>query len=209
MKNHRRQALAKAVAGTVPIPLRRPELAKLAVRRCKESTFETPTTTRYYFLIDHFLAPHLSIRRTFDLSDVRAVFLPRSAVDCDYESGSWFLEQEIGPALFAYRQQHGRAALGVAYLRENASTLMQVEVGMTAAESAEYYPPLATDERHNHYEFKKKGVWQSTECSSSWKFGSTECSASHGPRPESDMWGPRPTACELSGDFDGPDYECP
>jgi hypothetical protein len=209
MTKHRRQALAKAVAGTVPIPLRRPELAKLALLRRRADTFESPAAVRYCLLIDQFISPHLSIRRTVDLGDVRAVFLPRSADDCDYERGSWFLEEEIGPALYRYRQQHGRAALGVAYLRENAATFMQVDVGLTAAESAEYYPPLATDDRHNHYEFRKPGVWSPTECSSSWRLGPTECSASHGCQPERDLREPRPADCEFSGEFEGSDYECP
>jgi hypothetical protein len=40
---------------------------------------------------------------------------------------------------------------GIVYVRENASSMLELQAGLTAAESAEYYPPLPDDRSVNHY----------------------------------------------------------
>ena len=60
--------------------------------------------------------------------------------------GTWLLGNEIS----AYLSGKDRV-LGIVFVAEAESTLLEVHAGMTAGESAQYYPPLPSDRSFNHY----------------------------------------------------------
>lgn len=144
----RRQLRSFALAGTVPIPCPFPEVGKLSLvpgglvyGKTREPAQEDVV------VIEHLQSNRLLVRRSVLLRDVAAVvFLP---IDRD---DSWFFGPEIGKELEARANcNRDDLLLGIAYAREHAPVLMQVEVGMTAAESAEYYPPVVGERTDDHY----------------------------------------------------------
>jgi hypothetical protein len=88
-------------------------------------------------------------------TDVAAVFVPDDPDCVDLRKGKWLLGDEI--STIGILSGKGASVVGIAYVREQASTLLNVEIGMTAAESAEYYPPLPDDRSVNHYRFENPG----------------------------------------------------
>jgi hypothetical protein len=144
----RRQLRSFALAGTVPIPCPFPEVGKLSLvpgGLVYEKT--TEPVREDVVVIEHLQSNRLVVRRTVLLRDLAAVvFLP---IDRD---DSWFFGPEIAKELAA-RSNCNRddLLLGIAYAHEQAAVLMQVEVGMTAAESAEYYPPVVGERTDDHY----------------------------------------------------------
>jgi hypothetical protein len=151
-----------SLAGTVAVPQTFPQLARLSIvanspkRRSPEGQ-----AGRYLLLVEHEISPKLTITRTFFLDQVAAVFIPADPTKVDFEDGKWFVGDDLAAAA---RGKTSGTALGIAYVRENAATLMQVEVGMTAAESAEYYPPLPHDRTVDHYRFEPLGTSAATVC---------------------------------------------
>jgi hypothetical protein len=144
----RRQLRSFALAGTVPVPTPFPEVGKLSlvpgglVYGKTREPFQEDVV-----VIEHLQSNRVLVRRSVLLRDLAAVvFLP---IDRD---DSWFFGPEIGKELEA-RSNCNRddLLLGIAYAREHAPVLMQVEVGMTAAESAEYYPPVVGERTDDHY----------------------------------------------------------
>jgi hypothetical protein len=139
-----------ALAGTVPVPSPFPEVGRITLvpgglvygRMAGEPVRED------LVVIDHAQSNRLLVRRRVLLRDVAAVvFAPLDACE-----DNWYFGPEIGGELGA-RAKQGRddLLLGIAYVREQAPVLMQVEVGMTAAESAEYYPPPVGEATDDHY----------------------------------------------------------
>ena len=57
----------------------------------------------------------------------------------------------MGVWLDALRRSSPTPLVGTVFVNENAPVLMQVRVSMTAAESAEYYPPVVRDRSDSHY----------------------------------------------------------
>jgi hypothetical protein len=144
----RRQLRAFALAGTVPVPSPFPELGKILLVPGGLVYDKTREPVREdVVVIEHLQSNRVLIRRTVLLRDVAAVvFAP---IDKD---DNWFFGPEIGKELEA-RSNANRDDLlmGIAYAREQAPVLMQAEVGMTAAESAEYYPPVCGERTDAHY----------------------------------------------------------
>jgi hypothetical protein len=149
----RRQAHALHLAGTVSVPPTFPELGKLSLDRgacCVAPHGKTAPAD--VLCVEQELSPRVCICRKFLLSDVSAVFIPRDPGNVSLSDGSWLLTGEINQ-LERMEASSGGGLLGIAYVAENAQSLLQVEVGMTAAESVEYYPPLPDDRSANHYQF--------------------------------------------------------
>jgi len=156
-----------ALAGTVSVPPRFPEVGRLSIE-----TTNGHNGSSKVIKIEHVITPRLMIARSFFLSDVSAVFLPSDPKDVDFADGKWFLGPDIATAM---------GQRGIAYVREDARTLMQVEVGMTAAESVEYYPPLPGDRSVDHYNLS--GAAQQASPAQFCSAASTECCAVY-PGPE-------------------------
>lgn len=131
------------LSGTVSIPPRFPDLADIALIVLDESQQETVLLEAR-----QQLSPKLVIKRSFFFEDVAAVFVPHDASNVDLKSGQWYHGRGLRPDLFS---EFGEPVRGIIYVRESAQSMLQVEAGLTAAESAEYYPPLAPDRSVNHY----------------------------------------------------------
>jgi hypothetical protein len=149
----RRQAQSLHLAGTVSVPPTFPEVGKLSLERgaCGVAPHGKKAPADV-LCVEQELSPRVCIIRKFLVSDVSAVFVPRTAGQVNLADGTWLLTGEIDQ-LQKIGPNSGSGVLGIAYVPENARTLMQVEVGMTAAESVEYYPPLPDDRSVNHYQF--------------------------------------------------------
>jgi hypothetical protein len=149
----RRQQQSLHLAGTVSVPPTFPELGKLYLERgaCGVAP-QGKTAPADVLCVELELSPRVSIARKFLVSDVAAVFVPKSPGNVNLSDGTWLLAGEIDQ-LETLEANSGGGLLGIAYVPESARTLMQVEVGMTAAESVEYYPPLPDDRSVNHYQF--------------------------------------------------------
>ena len=62
------------------------------------------------------------------------------------------------------RKSRPRPLVGTVFVRETTPVLMQVEVSMTAAESAEYYPPVVRDRSDVHYAMTAGGIYPTASC---------------------------------------------
>ena len=131
---NREQRRAMQLAGTVAVPQKFPQLAIISFSMNETEAGECDVDFKY-LTVDHVINAKLRIRRSFRTNEVSAVFLPWSCDDVDLQNGEWFLGGEITKALPTVLENRGGVARGIAYVPEQAATLMQVEVGMTAAES--------------------------------------------------------------------------
>ena len=145
----RREIQTMCLAGTVSVPQSGPPLARLSIVQCDWPAANG--TSRPVLQVEHQISPKLRITRNFHLSDVAAVFMPDDSNNINLECGTWLLENEIAPHITTLERNSEHGPLGVAYVREQAATLMRVDVGMTAAESVDYYPPLPGDCSNDHY----------------------------------------------------------
>lgn len=148
----RRHLRAFHLAGTVPLPSPFPEVGRLSLRSSVPTGDGTAASSPQDMLVlEHVQSHRLTVVRYVRLEDVTAVLFcpPGAALDAAEEN--WFFGGEIGPEVAARAGDPARQT-GIAYVRESAPVLMQVEVGMTAAESAEYYPPVLGERSDAHYE---------------------------------------------------------
>jgi hypothetical protein len=143
---NRSAAQSMLLAGTIPFPTIFPELGLLTY---SESGIDLPGPARGgkkpTLTVEQLLSPRLTIWRTFFVDDVAAVFLPNDEKLVKLVDGEWLLGGEVKTL------KKSGPAKGIVYVRESAPTLLYMQVGMTAAESAEYYPPLPDDRSINHY----------------------------------------------------------
>jgi len=137
------------LGGTVPVPSPFPETGVIKLR---ENLIRPGMDIRRSALsVIHAISPKLTITRTFLLKDVSAVCITAGG---DPRHGLWLLGPAIEKQLKDLKQSSKKKDLplrGIAYVKEDARTLMNVSVGMTAAESVDYYPPLPGDRSRNHY----------------------------------------------------------
>jgi hypothetical protein len=153
MQLSRRQLQAMMLADTVAFPPAFPELGRLTYhRRGVTDSISSSTRESDLLVVEQHPSPKLTISRTFLTRDVAGLFIPKSYSAVDFNHGTWLLGAEIAE-LEALAKSLESPLMGIAYVHERASTLLQVEIGMTAAESAEYYPPLPDDRTSNHYNF--------------------------------------------------------
>jgi len=145
------QLLALQLAGTVALPSPPPATGSVEI-----DLGINPSVI--YLRIIHRVNPKLTIIRSVSLENVRVICTkweadaPAGAAGRPPASASWacktiaefrpLLEQRIA-AGSGSRVPFPWLQNAVVYVSEQAPVLMQVDVGLTAAESAEYYPPLA------------------------------------------------------------------
>jgi hypothetical protein len=144
------QLRSLSLAGTVAIPSPFPELGKIFLQAggVIYQGASGEATREDLVVIEHMQSHRVTVTRRVFLRDVAAVaFCP-----LDTSMKNWYFGPEIVRELRA-RSNSNNADLmmGIAYVRETAPVLMDVEVGMTAAESAEYYPPVL-DRSDSHYD---------------------------------------------------------
>jgi hypothetical protein len=149
------QFLALQLAGTVALPSPSPATGSVEITR-------TSNASGIYLRIVHRVSQKLILIRYVSIDYVRAICThwdvgeaagaAKSVAAKPPVATCWACKTpvEFGPLL----EQRLKAAKGgpfplswleeaVVYVPEQAPVLMQVDVGLTAAESAEYYPPLA------------------------------------------------------------------
>lgn len=142
------------LSGTVSIPPRFPDLAKIS--------FEGGTSRRsqVFVVATQSISPKLTIKRSFFAQDVSSLFIPDETTNVDFERGTWFEGIELEDKIFLSLD---KTEIGIIYVRENAQSVLEMQAGLTAAESAEYYPPLPDDRSVNHYNMGSMG--KSAGCS--------------------------------------------
>lgn len=142
------------LAGTVAIPSL-PAKALL--------TFEKQGNGRDgFFLVraEQNLSAKVTISRTFFAEDVRAIFEPNKKCDKD---GTWTAGAEAVTALIKVHLGE-KGFSGVIYVREDAQSLIETKAGLSAAESAEYYPPMPQERSANHYDLRRIGCLHDECC---------------------------------------------
>ncbi len=146
------QLRSLSLSGTVALPSPYPELGKISLQPggVIYHGAKGESAQEDLVVIEHVQSNRVTITRRVFLQDVRAVaFWPLDATP-----NNWFFGPEIARELRARTNANNcELMMGIAYVRESASVLMEVEVGMTAAESAEYYPPVL-ERSDAHYEMR-------------------------------------------------------
>ncbi|WP_442509884.1 hypothetical protein SH528x_001484 [Novipirellula sp. SH528] len=144
----------RLLAGTVTFPATLPRLAELTLT----STEQLPVVASIGVASSETLvvaterpSPRVSIVRSVSATEIRAVFLPKNPAVLDWNQGVWLLQSEILPGLQMHLNS-GDRLFGILYVPEFSPTLLEVQTGMTAAESAQYYPPLPCDRSQDHYQ---------------------------------------------------------
>lgn len=137
------------LAGSVTFPATFPQVGQISLVEERLPSEQAQDCDEYvpFVRVTENPSARVSLSRRVAVDRVRAVFLPRDPNRVSFEDGSWLLGKEILPSLRAC----ARPVLGIVYVGEAEPTLLEVNAGMTAAESAQYYPPLPVDRSHNHY----------------------------------------------------------
>lgn len=142
-----------SLAGTVSCPPQFPDVGKINLQlRVIPENCEQAHCGHDLIEVVHEVSPRVEISRQFLVESVHAMFLPKDPKAVDLKRGHWYFGRQVREKLEEARRKK-EAVVGIVYTPESASTLMRVDVAMTAAESAQYYPPLSGDRSHNHYAF--------------------------------------------------------
>ena len=148
----RRQLQSLHLAGTVVLPTPFPEVGTLCFRPGALKYGTGASEPVDLLVVEHEQSNRLTVLRTVRLQDVAAVMFCRALPPALGADGEWRFGPEVVAALEDRSNRNDASLLrGIVYVREQAPVLMQVEVGMTAAESAEYYPPVVGERTDAHY----------------------------------------------------------
>lgn len=126
------------LAGTIAIPAQ-PAKAKIAVE-------QQGSGRDGFYLVKavQCVSAKVTVTRTFFQDDVKAV----------YANGDWTAgESDVNRLL---KEKLGERPFdGVLYVREDAQSLLETKAGLTAAENAEYYPPMPQERSTKHYNLSR------------------------------------------------------
>ncbi|EMI19485.1 hypothetical protein RMSM_03575 [Rhodopirellula maiorica SM1] len=142
------------LAGTVTFPATLPRVAELSLQSIEQlpvAEVGGVDPGSKWLRATERPSPRVTLIRSILVTEVRAVFLPQNPANFDWDQGTWLLESEVLPGLQMQLNDAPRV-LGVLYVPEFSPTLLEVHTGMTAAESAQYYPPLPCDRSRDHYQ---------------------------------------------------------
>lgn len=136
------------LAGTISIPPLKPNLANISFVMEDGCILVVATED---------LSPKLQITRTFFAEDVKAICFTKSFKSAkDLDSGKWLLAEQVYST--GKKDVGKKPKSGILFVTESAQSQLEVQAGLTAAESAEYFPPLPDDRSVNHYAMDKGGV---------------------------------------------------
>ena len=130
------------LAGTVSIPRHFPELGRIWYLEKgvvgDDEQHKTPVIR-----VEHTLTHGVSVTRSCLRDEVRAIFIPKDKDPdkVDLKKGRLVLGSQIHAA-WPDLEKDGEAVLGIVYVHEAARVHTEVSMGMTAAQSIEYAPPL-------------------------------------------------------------------
>ena len=139
----RRQTEALYLGGTVSIPRHFPDLGRIWYWPPGAVPGTNRKRTSGILRIEQELSRSATVIRSCLLNDVAAIFVPRTRNCIDFEKGRLLLNEEIESNWARLRKDSDSAVLGIIYIAEAARVLTEVSLGMTAAQSADYVPPLA------------------------------------------------------------------
>ncbi len=134
------------LAGTVTFPATFPQLGSISLISESIPCGVENQSQREVLIVKEFPSAKVTLARRIFSDKVRAVFIPQDPCQVSYACGTWLLANEIATFLRLKRR-----VLGIVFVPESESTLLEVRAGMTAGESAQYYPPLPHDRSINHY----------------------------------------------------------
>lgn len=134
------------LSGTVSIPPRLPDLADVSFRSLGSQIVVEAAQE---------LSPRTTIRRTFFSNEVMAVFIPSDSTAVDLTKGEYLTGEKLEAKALSLLDKG--SIQGIVYVREHAQSILELSAGLTAAESAEFYPPLPTDRSVNHYDMNPGG----------------------------------------------------
>ena len=149
MSKNEQQLRAMYLSGTVSIPPRFPDVAEISFSRIEKNNGQV------FIVATQRLSPKLAITRTFFAEDVMSLFIPADSNQVNLEDGTWLESDALAEKVY---QLMGKCPLkGIIYVREHAQSMLELEAGLTAAESAQYYPPLPEDRSVDHYSMNPIG----------------------------------------------------
>jgi len=134
------------LSGTVTFPATFPQLGSISLISEYVPCGIEGQKQREMLIVKEFPSAKVTISRKVFADNVRAVFIPQDPNRVSYACGRWLLAKEIAAFLRGKER-----VLGIVFVSETKSTLLEVRAGMTAGESAQYYPPLPNDRSINHY----------------------------------------------------------
>lgn len=104
------------------------------------------------------------IARTVFRDDVKAVFEPKTSSSCELSAGTWHAGAAQVKAFIDKKQDADSSFEAIVFVSEDAQSLLETKVGMTAAECAEFYPPTPRKTTAGgHYAMTRTGCTQ-TAC---------------------------------------------
>jgi hypothetical protein len=149
------------LAGTVAIPSPFPEVGRLSLLP-GGLAYHYATADQAFPLVavEHYQSRRVTITRYVDLRDVAAVRFATCVSPALDSNEGWYFGPEVPRELEARSNTNKPSlAMGIVFVRENAPVLMRVETGMTAAESAEFYPPVPGERSDAHYQLHTGFAW--------------------------------------------------
>ena len=146
---HRDEYRQMLLAGTVTFPATFPQVGRLDL--LDELLPVRDGKQQEVLVVSESPSPRVTMTRRVPASSVRAVFLPRDPRHVSYIDGQWLLSGEVAHGLKYRLKECQGVVYGIAFVGESEPSLLSVSAGMTAAESAQYYPPLPGDPSNNHY----------------------------------------------------------
>ncbi|QDS94417.1 hypothetical protein FF011L_31960 [Roseimaritima multifibrata] len=147
---NREQFREYLLAGTVTFPGTFPRIASLQLKKMSAPSVSNPAQAEVFLSATERPSPRVSLTRSVNVKDVRAVFLPRDPSHLAWNDGRWLLSEEVlvGIELELANQP---VLWGIAFVPETAPAQLEMSAGMTAGECIQYYPPMPRDPANDHY----------------------------------------------------------
>lgn|SRR6516162_10486261 len=152
------------LAGTISIPSPFPEpgwiwLDGLSSSKGRKRSAEDVVR------VEHVHSNRLVISRRVRIDDVQVMHLADDPKNPEELRDRWCVGRSgLAVWLNGLRKRRTHPLVGTVFVRETTPVLMHVEVSMTAAESAEYYPPVVRERSDSHYLFSEAGVPVAMSC---------------------------------------------
>lgn len=139
------------LAGTIPIPSPTPNVGRISLHSLWPKGGDA-ASRETVLKVEHVQSNRLAISRSVLLSEVDAVHVSDDDANPPELRDQWFCgKKSVEEFAGLLEQAKPEEIVGVVYVRETARVLMNVMVSMTAAESAEYYPPVLRERSDGHY----------------------------------------------------------
>ncbi len=140
------------LAGTISFPNPFPEPGWISLEGLASSRRRRKRDAEDVVRVEHVHSHRLVVSRRVRLEDVQVVYLADDPKNPPNVRDRWCVGRSGQTVwLKGLHKNRPQPLVGTVFVRENTPVLMQVEVSMTAAESAEYYPPVVRDRSDAYY----------------------------------------------------------